>query len=178
MSDTNPERSKVHIPENWAALPWVGPANELTIRALGALVSDDPIKNRNDAVFAVQAEVDRREAEGVTQAAAAREAIQPPPAPEEPPRTASPPNVALAAPVGPTEVPQAGDVLKPGAAPAPEPTRSGGSAMCRVRITKQGHGKVFTGRSTPKTYDWQAEVALPRGVALGLESKGYGEILD
>jgi len=176
MADSNPDRSKVFIPENWQALPWVGAADTMTIRTLGALVSDTPVKNRNDAVFAIQAEVDRREAEGIGNPAAQPAA---PPEPEPAPASSPPLNIVTTAPAGPSEAPQPGAVLKQGSPPPPEPVRAGsGNDVCRVRITKQGHGKVFTGRATPKTYDWQAEVALPRRVARELEGRGYGEILD
>lgn len=77
---------------------------------------------------------------------------------------------ALASPA-----PQIGEVVKPG---APPPVSHGSGGVCRVRITKAGHGKVHTGQNRPKTYDWNAEVVLPRDIGNALEAKAYAEVLD
>jgi hypothetical protein len=77
----------------------------------------------------------------------------------------------------PEPEPEAGAVLVKGAPPpAPKPVSAGD--MCRVRITKAGHGQVHTGRTEPKTYTWGDEVLLPRSVGRALEGKNFGEILD
>lgn len=70
---------------------------------------------------------------------------------------------------------QIGEVVKAGAPPS---AVAGDADVCRVRITKAGHGKVHTGKARPKTYDWNAEVILPRDVGEALEAKAYAEVLD
>lgn len=72
-----------------------------------------------------------------------------------------------------------GDVLKKGSAPeaVAEPRKDG---LCRVRITKSGHGKVANGKTdlnAQRYYDWNDEVELPRAVGEALEGRAYAEII-
>jgi hypothetical protein len=56
------DRGSVYIPEDWRELKYTGPADAgLTLRALAALVSDTPVKNKAEAVAAIEAELKRRE---------------------------------------------------------------------------------------------------------------------
>jgi hypothetical protein len=53
-------RAQTHIPDNWRELPWTGPADTLTLRQLGALVSPTPVLRKAEAVAAIEAELERR----------------------------------------------------------------------------------------------------------------------
>lgn len=54
------DRGAVEIPEGWQSLPYTGKAHALTLRQLAALVSDEPILNKAQAVAAIEAELERR----------------------------------------------------------------------------------------------------------------------
>ena len=50
------------------------------------------------------------------------------------------------------------------------------AGYAQVRITKHGHGKVFTGSPDNATYSMDAIVLLPVEVAKALEARAYAEI--
>lgn len=54
------QRAAVAIPEDWRDLKWTAPADQLSLRQLGALVSDTPVLKKADAIAAVEAELKRR----------------------------------------------------------------------------------------------------------------------
>ncbi|RAK68813.1 hypothetical protein [Phenylobacterium kunshanense] len=58
-----PQRGEIHIPDDWRDLPYRGGADVLTLRQLAALVSDEPVINKAQAVAAVEAELRRRHAD-------------------------------------------------------------------------------------------------------------------
>lgn len=59
MSDL--DRTNIVIPEDWRTLKWVAAADQPTLRALAAQVSDVPVINKAGAVAAIEAELARRE---------------------------------------------------------------------------------------------------------------------
>lgn len=55
------ESSSVGIPEGWRDLPWIqNQAGDLTLRALARDVSGESIKNKADAVAAIELEIENR----------------------------------------------------------------------------------------------------------------------
>lgn len=55
-------KARVYIPEDWQDLPYNGPADAgITLRSLAALVSDEPVTRKAEAVAAIEAELARRE---------------------------------------------------------------------------------------------------------------------
>jgi hypothetical protein len=55
-------RAEVEIPDAWRELPWVGPSDAMTLRSLGARLSDKPVLNKAQAAAAIEAELQRRAA--------------------------------------------------------------------------------------------------------------------
>jgi hypothetical protein len=74
-----------------------------------------------------------------------------------------------------TETTHSGAVKKKGA-PPPVPTVIEEGALVAVRITKAGHGLVFSGVES-ETYDWNDEVVLEGPTAKALEDRHFVEIL-
>lgn len=88
----------------------------------------------------------------------------------------APPSTGGAPEPGPEPVqPEVGAVLRRGSSP---PATAPTGPMCTVRITKAGHGQVYTGKARPRTYSWNDEIALPREIGEQLEARHFGEVLD
>lgn len=58
----------------------------------------------------------------------------------------------------------------------PDQTDTSSNEPVTVRITKKGDGKVANGEGG--SFSWEDEVELPYAVALGLEDKGFAEIVE
>lgn len=55
------ERARVYIPDDWRDLPWSGPADAgITLRSLAAIVADEPVRTKDQAMAAIEGELKRR----------------------------------------------------------------------------------------------------------------------
>jgi len=46
---------RVRVPDNWRDLKWIAPPDEMSIRSLAAQVSPTPVRNKADAIAAIEA---------------------------------------------------------------------------------------------------------------------------
>lgn len=63
LTPVSDEPGTIAIPDDWRSLPYTGKSHALTLRQLAALVSDEPVLTKVQAIAVIEAELERRAAD-------------------------------------------------------------------------------------------------------------------